>query len=67
MFWILEISLGKLKSINLAIIQKATYLQLLNHNFKLETLGDWDFDSELIFKFRFMHIECLDCKKNIII
>ena len=39
----------------------------LNHNFKLETLGDWDFDSELIFKFRFMHIECLDCKKNIII
>ena len=27
----------------------------LNHNFKLETLGDWDFDSELIFKFRFIY------------
>ena len=39
----------------------------LNHNFKLETLGDWDYDSELIFKFRYMYIECLDCKKNIVI
>ena len=39
-----------------------------NHKFCLETLGDWEMsNSELIFKYTCMYIECADCNISTII
>ena len=39
-----------------------------NHNFKLETLGDWEMiNEEFSFIFKCMYIECVNCNKTKII
>lgn len=39
-----------------------------NHNFKLETLGDWSMiDNEFKFTYKCMYIECINCNKTKIV
>lgn len=52
-------------------INKWVYKKCLeeNHNFILETLGDWNFNNNnnLTFIYKCMYLECTNCKKNMII
>lgn len=41
-----------------------------NHLFELETLGEWNVNNntwDLIFEYKYMHIKCVNCEKNIIV
>ena len=39
-----------------------------NHNFHLETIGDWDFrNGDMQFDYKYMLIQCKQCNKDIIL